>query len=326
MKTKRVSKIDWDFSVLGFGCWGASGKGNWTNHTDDDQIRAIQKAMALGINFFDVAPIYGFGHAEEVLGKAIKGHRDEIFIASKVGLPWTKDYDGYNDVSAKNIMREIDDSLKRLDVDYVDLYQVHWPTDKDVPLEETIEAMAKIKASGKAKYIGLSNYSISDLEKASEIVEIASMQGLFNMLELDADAYHNIPLQYRVNSEVLPTVIEKGMAFLPYSPLFQGLLTGKITPETVFGTNDVRNQNPKLQGEQRLNHLKAIDEILKLPALEGKAIAEVAVNYLVAKKGITSVIATQANESEVLANVKALEWEMSQETLLSIEKIVKEKL
>ncbi len=108
--------------------------------------------------FFDVAPVYGLGHAEEVLGKAIKGHRNDIFIASKVGLPWNERQEVRNDVSRANIMMEIEESLKRLNVEYVDLYQVHWPSTEGVPLEETIEAMRDIKASGKARYIGLSNF------------------------------------------------------------------------------------------------------------------------------------------------------------------------
>lgn len=326
MRYKRVNKIDWDFSVLGFGCWGASGKGSWTDHGDEEQIQAIRRAIELGVNFYDVAPIYGCGHAEEVLGKAIKGYRDRIFIATKVGLPWKEDQVGYNDVTADNILREIDNSLKRLDVAYVDLYQVHWPTDSGVSLEETIKAMKQIKEMGKAKYIGLSNYSISDMEKANEIVDIVSMQGLFNMMEQNADAYHRIPLQYRVTDEVFPMVKREGLAFFPYSPLFQGLLTGKITKDTVFGENDVRIHNPKLQGNQRLKYLSVLDEIRTIDELKDKPLSEIAVNYLVAKPEITSVIATHANASEVEANVKALKWEMSKETVTIIDKLVQENL
>ena len=326
MKTKRVSKIDWDFSVLGFGCWGASGKGSWTGHQDEEQIEAIRKAIELGVNFFDVAPVYGLGHAEEVLGKAIKGKRDKIFIATKVGLPWDENYSVRNDVSAESIMKEIDDSLARLQVDYVDLYQVHWPTDSGVALEETIKAMKAIRESGKARYIGLTNYSVEDLEAGLDIENIVSMQGLYNMLEHNPKTYHNIPLKYRVLDEVFPAVKEKGMAFFPYSPLFQGLLTGKITQYTVFGKDDVRNHNPKLHGDERLKHLAVLDEIMSLPELQDKKLAEVAMNFLVAKEEVTSVIATQANAREVEANVKALEWEMSQETVKKIEALVKDRL
>jgi aryl-alcohol dehydrogenase-like predicted oxidoreductase len=322
MKYKRVKKIDHDFSALGFGCWGASGRGSWSDHGDQEQIDAIHKAIDLGINFFDVAPVYGCGHAEEILGRAVKGKRDKVFIATKVGLPWKDGYEVYNDVSAVSIAREIEDSLKRLDLDYVDLYQIHWPTDKGVPLEETMEAMKKIKESGKARYIGLSNYSVKDYKQACETVDVVSMQGLFNMMEHNAASYHEIPLQYRAADEVFPLVREEGLAFFPYSPLFQGLLTGKISADTVFGANDVRRANPKLQGDERLKHLAVLDKIMSMEALEGRALPEIAVNYLVAKQEITSVIATQANAGEVEANVKALEWSMDSETVEAIDRLV----
>lgn len=322
MKYKRVGKIDWDFSVLGFGCWGASGKGSWTGHSDDDQIEAIRKAIELGVNFFDVAPIYGMGHAEEVLGKAIKGFRDKIFIATKGGIPWDAEFNARNDVSRDSLLQEIDDSLRRLNVDYVDLYQVHWPTDSGVPLSETIEALQMIKASGKAKQVGLTNFSKSDLAVIQESVDIVSMQGLYNMLDTDASSYHGINLQYRVTSEIFPLVKAEGMAFFPYSPLFQGLLTGKISEETTFGNEDVRQNNPKLHGEQRTKYLNMINEIKLIPELAGKKISEIALNYLVAKDEVTSVIATHANVDEVMWNVEALSWEMSAETIRKIEGIV----
>ncbi|MCH4890095.1 aldo/keto reductase [Acidaminobacter sp. JC074] len=326
MKYKRVSKMDWDFSVIGFGCWGASGKGSWDGHDDEGQIKAIQKAIELGINFFDVAPIYGCGHAEEVLGKAVKGKRDKVFIATKAGIPWNENYEGYNDVTKENLLKEIDDSLERLQMTYVDLLQVHWPTDKDVPLSETIEALKIIKASGKAKYIGLSNFSLEDLKTIDKEVGIVSYQGLYNMLEANASSYHNIPLQYRVADEIFPEVKKEGMAFLPYSPLMQGLLTGKITDQTVFGENDVRNHNPKLHGDMRMKHLQVIEQIKEMPELSDKPLAEIAINYLVAKEEVTSIIATHANVEEVVMNVEALNWVMTKETVDRIDVLVKTSL
>ena len=208
----------------------------------------------------------------------------------------------------------------------MDLYQVHWPTDSGVALEETMKAMKAIREAGKARYIGLTNYSVADYRKATEMVDVVSMQGLYNMLEQNPASYHNIPLQYRVTDEVFPLCNEEGIAFFPYSPLFQGLLTGKITKETVFGKGDVRNANPKLQGEARLKHLKVLEEICQMEALEGRPLAEIALNYLVAKKEVTSVIATQATVAEVEANVAALAWSMSKECVEAIDAFVREKL
>ncbi len=322
MKYRRVDKIDFDFSVIGFGCWGASGKGSWTDHTDSDQIDAIRTAIESGINFFDVAPIYGMGHAEEVLGRAIVGRRDKVFIATKVGIPWNDKHEARNDVTKSSIFKEIDQSLHRMNIDYVDLLQVHWPTDSGVPLEETISAMKQIKESGKAKYIGLSNFSAEDIKKANEIVDIVSIQGLYNMIEQDVDSYHNIPLQYSVKSEIFPLVDKEGMAFFPYSPLFQGLLTLKIDKDTVFGEGDVRNSNPKLNGSQRIEYLEILSKIIAIEEIKGRPLNEIAINYLVAKKSITSIIATVKNSEELLANIKALEWEMSNIVMDQIDDII----
>jgi len=322
MKYKRVGKIDFDFSVIGFGCWGASGKGSWTGHRDDDQITAIKEAINSGINFFDVAPIYGMGHAEEVLGRAIAGKREEIFIATKAGIPWNEKFEARNDVTASNLLWEIDRSLERLNVESVDLLQVHWPTDSRVPLEETINAMKEIKESGKTKYIGLSNFSAEDVMKASEIAEIASFQGLYNMLEQDSNSYHDIPLQYRVTSEIFPLVEKEEMAFFPYSPLFQGLLTGKITKDTDFEEGDVRKNNPNLDGKKRELFLDTLNEIKGIDELSDKPLNEIAINYLVSKKNITSIIATVKDRNELHANLEALQWELSNTSIEKIDKIV----
>lgn len=324
MKYKRVEKIDYDFSVIGYGCWGASGSNSWTGHTDSEQIAAMQSAIDMGINFFDVAPIYGMGHAEEVLGKAIKGNRANIFIATKVGLPWNKKFEARNDVSYKSIITEIDQSLKRLNLENVDLLQVHWPTDSGIPLEETIKAMKEIQESGKTKYIGLSNFSVEDAIEANEIVDIVSMQGLYNMLEHNSDSYHNIPLKYRVLDEVFPYVTKNSMAFFPYSPLFQGLLTGKIRASSEIPEQDVRYNNPKLGLHNRAKYLTILENIRSIKELENKPLNEIAINYLVAQKEVTSIISTVKDSNELNSNLKALDWEMTNELVTEINKLVEQ--
>ncbi|MDI9374169.1 MAG: aldo/keto reductase, partial [Thermotogota bacterium] len=230
MKYRKVKKIEEKLSTLGYGCWGISGPSFWDGTTDDDSIKTIRKAVGEGINFFDVAPVYGFGHAEEVLGKAIKGMRNDIFIATKCGLVWDQQNRISNCLKPESIRREIEASLRRLQTDRVDLYQLHWP-DPRVDIEETMDAVNELKKAGMIRYIGLSNFSLSLAERAMKVSDIASMQGLYNMLERNPKSYHNIPLEYAVEKEVLPFVKENGMAFLPYSPLFQGLLTGTFDLE-----------------------------------------------------------------------------------------------
>jgi len=225
MKFKEVKSIpEVRFSVVGFGCWAASGPDAWNNSTDENSILAIQKAYDLGVNFFDVAPVYGLGHAESVLGKALKSlDRSSYLIASKCGLVWGEDKDVSVNLSKESIFKEIDESLQRLQTDYIDIYQIHWP-DPDTDILETMEALAELKASGKIRHIGVTNFSLEELEKARTVAPVVSFQGLYNMLEHNPSHYHTIPLAYQVKNEVLPYCSQNSLAFFPYSPLMQGLL------------------------------------------------------------------------------------------------------
>lgn len=322
MTFKSVKKMDINFSVIGYGCWGASGESSWHGHTDKDQIRAIQTAIDGGITFFDAAPVYGLGYAETILGKAIKGRRNNIHIGTKCGLPWDEKNNVRNDVRKDVILKEIDESLSRLDVDYVDIYQVHWPTANGVPIEETMSALAEIIKSGKARYVGLTNFSIADAKKSQEYIDIASMQGLYNMIERNAESYHNIPLQYKVEAEVLPFTRTEGMAFFPYSPLFQGLLSGKFTADQAFMKGDVRKSNPKLVGAGYAKHFELVKRLNTFAAKLGKPLNEVALNWLVEQQEVTSIIAGVRNEEQVKSNLKALEWKLNADAIAQINNIV----
>jgi len=322
MNFKKVDKMAIDFSALGYGCWGASGQPSWGGHTDEEQIRAIHAAIDGGINFFDVAPVYGLGHAESVLGKAIQGKRESIYIATKCGLPWDEHKNVRNDVQKSVILKEIDESLSRLNVDYVDLYQVHWPTASGVAIEETMSALSEIVAAGKARYVGLTNFSVDDAKEAQKYIDIASMQGLYNMIEQNPSHYHNIPLDYRVGTEVLPFTRQEGMAFFPYSPLFQGLLSGHFNATTKFNEGDVRNSNPKLVGETYLKHFRLVESLKSYADELGKPLNEVALNWLIHQEAVTSVIAGVRNEEQVKANLKALEWTLSEENFKHINTLV----
>ena len=220
METKRVRAMDETFSVVGYGCWGISGGDVWNKTTDRDSIRAVQAAVDHGVTFFDVAPVYGFGHAETILGQALGGRREDVLIATKCGLVWDDQGRITNDLSADNIFHEIDQSLRRLGVDYVDIYQMHWP-DPATPIEESMDALLRIKDSGKIRHIGVSNFPVALTEEARRLGEIVSYQGLYNMLERNPESYHNIPLEYQTEKEVLSYCREQGLAFFPYSPLFR---------------------------------------------------------------------------------------------------------
>lgn len=321
MRFKRVGVIPDDISAVGFGCWATGGGDIWNDTTDQDSIKAIQMAIDLGVNFFDVAPVYGFGHAETVLGQALGGRRLEVLIASKCGLVWDDSKNVTLNLSPESLFQEIDDSLRRLNTDYIDIYQMHWP-DPDTPIEVTMGALEKIKDSGKIRHIGVSNFSLELTKAAAAVGEIASHQGLYNMLERNPTSYHNIPLSYRTEDEILPYCQENGIAFLPYSPLFQGLLTGKFKPSDNFDDQDVRSENPKLSGESFSTYFEIAEKLKGFAREIGKPLTQVVINWLIEQDAVTSVICGAQNVDHVEENVGSVDWALTQEIMERIEAIL----
>ena len=322
MVYKKVKKIEENLSVIGIGCWNFGG--DWDGVTDQSVKQVVRAAIEEGINFFDVAPVYGFYHAEAVLGKIMKqeGIRNKIFLASKCGLRWGKDRVTRNDLSRKSILEEIDASLSRLQTDHIDLYQLHWP-DHTTPIEETAETLKEIQKAGKIRYVGLSNFSQSEVEKFESYIEVHAQQGLYNMLERNTSQYHNIPLEYKTELEVFPHVKREGQAFLPYSPLCQGLLTGVFHRQGNFSKDDIRNQNPKFSLDPKNDiYFEITESLKKFSEKIEKPLYEVAINWLRSKEQITSIIAGVKSVDELSKNLKSLEWKLDQEMLNEIEKII----
>lgn len=313
MQKRRIGTTELEASVIGFGCWVISGSSFWTGTDDESSIRAIQAAFDMGINFFDVAPVYGFGHAEELLGRALKGKRDKVIIASKCGLVWDDQKRITNLLSKQSILREIDDSLRRLGTDYIDIYQMHWP-DYETPIEETMDALNQIKEAGKIRYIGASNFPIRLLNEARKYGQIVSHQCLYNMIDRNADFYHNIPLYYKTEEEIIPDCKEHNMAFIPYSPLCQGLLSGTFKPGKNFDEKDVRNANPELKGEKLAENLKLVEELKKVAERIGRPLSQIALNWLIKNETVTTIIAGATKIAHIKDNVDSAGWELDDET------------
>lgn len=320
MKYKQIKDIN--ASAIGFGCWAIGG--TWNNVTDDESIRAVKAAIESGINFFDVAPVYGKGHAETVLGKALKGEqRESIIIATKCGLPWSKDErrKTRKDLTKESIFKEIDDSLTRLNTDYIDLYQVHWP-DPNTPICETAEALAELKKQGKIRHVGVSNYSLEMTREMMAGVEVATFQGLYNLLEQNPEHYHNIPLQYRAREEALPFCKEHDMKYLPYSPLMQGLLTGTLKRSGNWDENDDRRNNPKLNGAAFEPYFDCVEQLRSLARDANISLAHLAIHWLVAQQEVGPVIAGAHTVEQVRDNAAFMQSTSSTELLKCAEEIV----
>jgi len=316
---KKVKMIQESISAIGIGCWNFGG--DWDNTDDNKSISIVHTAIDKGVNLFDVAPVYGWNHAERVLGRALVGKRDKVLIASKCGLIWNEKRETRNDLSKTSILKEIDESLQRLQTDYIDIYQLHWP-DHNTPIEETVEALREIKKAGKIRYIGLSNYAKSDVETFMSMIEINAQQALYNMLERNTDSYHNIDLEYKTEEELLPIVKKYGQAFLPYSPLFQGLLAGKFTKDKKFSEADIRNANPKFSDGAFEEYFKCYEKLNEFAKEIGRPINEIAINWLRQKPEVTSIIGGASSISQLDKNVKALEWDISDDEMAHIEEII----
>ena len=321
MKYKTFSSLDNDkLPVIGFGCWSIGGE--WNNIEDKQSIKAIHAALDLGVNFFDTAPVYGKGHSETIVGRALKGKdRESFFIASKCGLVWDENMHVDVNLSRDSLIKEIDRSLNRLGVDYIDVWQCHWP-DVNIDLKETIEAMEEIKQMGKIRHIGLSNYSTENLKLANSYGKVASFQGLYNMLEHNPSSYHNIPLTYKAKDDILPYCEAHGMMFLPYSPLFQGLLTGSFKASGNFDKHDKRSENPKLSGESLKQFLAIVEELKIFASSIEKPLSQIAVNWLVNQKAIGPVIAGLDNEVYAKDTVASLNWELTPNMQKEIDSIL----
>lgn len=318
---KKVEKIQEEISAIGVGCWGFGGDFDSTNDTKTRDI--IMAAVDGGVNFFDVAPVYGWGHSEEMLGRILKeeGIRGKVLIASKGGLLFNDKHETTNNLSKQSLLWEVDQSLRRLQTDYIDIYQMHWP-DPNVPLEETAEALVEMKKAGKIRYVGLSNFSQADVEKMMTYISVDCQQSLYNMLERNPVSYHNIPLDYLTEKEVLPNVKKYGQAFLPYSPLFQGLLAGKFNKGNKLSPNDIRQANPKLSGPDFELYMQAANELKALSDKYGKPMNEIAVNWLRQKPEVTCIIGGASSVQQMEQNLHSMNWDISDEMMEEISKII----
>jgi aryl-alcohol dehydrogenase-like predicted oxidoreductase len=264
-------------SRVALGTW-AIGGWMWGGTDDDESIATIQAALGRGVNIIDTAPVYGFGHSEEVVGKAIAGlrARPQMIIATKVGLDW-RDGKPFRNASRERIMREIDDSLRRLRTDYIDIYQVHWP-DPRVPIEETAEAMHALQRQGKIRAIGVSNFSVDQIERFRRVAPLQVVQPPYNLFERGIEA------------DLLPYCRANGIATLGYGALCRGLLSGRMRADTAFAGDDLRGTDPKFQPPRFAQYLDAVERLDRFTQQRfKKRVIHLAVRWML-DQGITTAL------------------------------------
>src|ERR1700738_1985638 len=248
IETVKCDNIPLPVSRIGLGTW-AIGGWMWGGSNEAESIKTIQHALDIGVNIIDTAPVYGFGHSEEIVGKALaEGElRSRGVIASKVGLEW-RDGAVFRNSSRDRILREIDDSLRRLRTDVIDIYQVHWP-DPKVPIEETAETMHMLLREGKIRAIGCSNFSVAEMERFRQVAPLHVVQPPYNMFER------------AIEVDVLPYCLEHKITTLGYGALCRGLLSGRMRADTTFDGDDLRRTDPKFRKPRFAEYVTAVQQL-----------------------------------------------------------------
>jgi len=298
-----------DVSRIGLGTW-AIGGWMWGGTDEARSIATIRAAIERGVTLIDTAPVYGFGRSEEILGKALAapGLRAQVSIASKVGVAW-KDGRPYRDASPAHIRREIEASLRRLRTEVIDLCQVHWP-DPDTPLEETARTLEQLRAEGKIRLIGVSNYDAQQMEAFRAIAPLASVQSPYNLFER------------QIETEVLPYAARTGLTVLSYGALCRGLLSGTMTSERTFAGDDLRNVDPKFRGARLRQYLEAVAALDALARERfGKPVLALALRWVL-ERGATIAL-WGARSPEQLDPIGQVEgWHLDADTMADIEAIL----
>ncbi|MFE7083587.1 aldo/keto reductase [Priestia megaterium] len=299
MKTRKLGHSNIEVSSMGLGLMGMS-PGVYGETYDHTSIRTIHRAMELGVTLLDTADVYGNGQNEELLGKALEGHRDKAIIATKFAFgPNFQGINGHPDY----VKKAVDESLRRLNIDYIDLYYQH-RVDPNVPIEETVGAMSDLVSAGKVRYLGLSEAGAQTIQRAHAVHPISALQTEYSLWSRE------------IEDEILPVVRDLGITHVAYSPLSRGFLSGEIRTFEDFAENDIRKYLPRFQGENFQRNLDLVDEIKKLANEKNCTAPQLALAWTIAN-GALPIPGTK-REKYVEENVKALEIELTSEDLARI--------
>ena len=309
MERAAIAGTSLTVSRVAIGTW-AIGGWMWGGTDEAQSIATIRAALDHGINLIDTAPVYGFGHSEEIVGKAIAeaGLRPKVVIATKAGLAW-KDGSVFRDASRARILQEIEDSLRRLRTDYIDIYQVHCP-DPAVAVEETAEAMLTLLRQGKIRAIGVSNFSVAQMARFRQVAPLHVLQPPYNLFERAIEA------------DILPYCLANEVATLGYGALCRGLLSGRIRPDTTFDGDDLRRVDPKFQPPRLAQYLEAVRQLDELAKKRfHRRVIHLAVRWML-DQGISVALWGGRHPDQVEAALDVAGWSLDDEERGLIERIV----
>ena len=309
MNKKKLGNSDMELTPIGFGSWAVGGENwqfSWGPQDDNDSIAAIHKALELGMNWIDTAAVYGLGHSEEVVARALKTASQKPYVFTKCGLVWDEKREVSN--SLKHIRREVEDSLRRLAVETIDLYQVHWPK-PDEEIEEAWTVMADLKQQGKVRWIGVSNFSVDQMKRVMKIAPITSNQPPYSMLNR------------AVEQSILPFCRENNIGVINYAPMHSGLLTGAMSKERVanFPQDDFRRNAKNYQEPLLSRNLAVADFLRTIGARHGVSAGVVAIAWTLHQPAITAAIVGGRNAKQVQGVIPAATFRLSEQEFSEIQ-------
>ena len=314
MRTRKLGYSDLHLTPIGLGTWAMGGGAglSWGPQDDSDTVAAIRRALELGINWIDTAAVYGLGHSEEMVGKAIAGRRDEVILATKCGRVWKPgETRPSGRLKAESVRREAEDSLRRLGVEVIDLYQVHWP-DPDEDVEEAWGVVADLIRAGKVRYGGVSNFNVAQLKRVQAIHPVASLQPPYSMLRRGVEA------------ELLPYCAANGIGVIVYSPMQAGLLTGKFSRERVaqLAAEDWRRRNHHFQEPQLSATLDLVESLRPIAERNGRTLAQLAIAWVLRRPEVTAAIVGARRPAQIEETAPAADWTLAAEDIAEIDALL----
>src|ERR1700683_3544335 len=319
MQTRKLGSSDLHITPVGYGAWAIGGSGwqfAWGSQDDKDSIAAIHRALELGVRWIDTAAVYGFGHSEEVVGRALRswsGPRPYVF--TKCALRWDAQGNVRIELSADSIRREVEDSLRRLSVGVIDLYQVHWPPNPDsAALEEGWSTLANLKREGKVRWIGVSNFNVQQLRRAQAIAPVTSLQPRYSLVHRE------------IEDELLPHCLSEGIGVIVYSPMASGLLTGAMTHERAakLPQDDWRRNNPDFTEPNLTRNLELVDRLREIAKRHNRTVGEVAIAWTLRHPAVSGAIVGARNAKQADGVMRAGDLRLNDKAVGEIEEFLAE--
>jgi len=314
MQKNRLGLHGPELSEIGLGTWvmGGPWRFGWGPADDRDSIAAIQRALDLDINWIDTAPAYGLGHAEELVGQALQGRRDRVYIATKCGMVWNSKGVTRMDLNPGSIRQEVEASLKRLRTEVIDLYQFHWP-DPKVPVEKSWRELIRLRKEGKIRWLGVSNFDVALLERCQAIEPVDSLQPPYNLLRRE------------VEPEILPWCREHGVGVVAYSPMASGLLSGRFDLARL-AADDWRRRSAEFIEPRLSQNLRRIENLKSIAEHHGKTVGQLAVAWVLRHPAVTSAIVGARTVTQAEENMGAAAWRLADEEMAEIDRMLAEGL